>query len=440
MLTNHMPNRSKDEVARVRQSRLAMSLALPVFAMSVAVANVGCGSDSYSASTTGKSSGGTTLPQHLGGAGGVMSNGGVVAYGGVHASAGAIGTLVPVLGGTTSVAHGGYVGNGSGGQLSSGSGGHVVGGYGAARGGGFSIGGFGIGGFGIGGTGIIGSGVGGVAGSSTIVSGTGGSITGGSTTVSSGAAPTNLPTPTGTCPTIKSGSVTFLGQPVTIWAGTPTDTQHGPVVIYWFATMSSPKEALQGLGQAAIDEIVAEGGLVAAPGASNKKGSNTGDMVWYTGDFETTDEVIACAIQQMHIDTRRIYASGFSAGGLQTTVMSYARSNYMASVAPYSGGTSGFGNGTAQDPSNVPAAMVIHGAPGSDTFIMDFAAASATYESDVKSRGGFAIDCNHGGGHQIPSGIQPSVWEFMKDHPYKVKPDPYAAGLPAGFPSYCLIK
>jgi poly(3-hydroxybutyrate) depolymerase len=363
-----------------------------------------------------------------------MGNGGTIAYGGVRASAGAIGTLVPVLGGAAAIAYGGDAGMGSGGRVSSGFGGHIVGGYG------FGFGGFGIGGFGIGGTSIIGTGVGGAAGSGTLVSGTGGATTGGSTTVTSGAAPTSLPTPTETCPTIKSGSVTFLGEPVTIWAGTPTDTQHGPVVIYWFATMSSPQEALQGLGQAAINEIVAEGGLVAAPGASNKKGSNTGDMVWYTGDFETTDEVIACAIQQMHIDTRRIYASGFSAGGLQTTVMSYARSNYMASVAPYSGGTSGFGNGTAQDSSNVPAAMVIHGAPGSDTFIMDFAAASATYESDVKSRGGFAIDCNHGGGHQIPSGIQPSIWQFMKDHPYKVKPDPYAGGLPTGFPSYCTIK
>jgi hypothetical protein len=111
----------------------------------------------------------------------------------------------------------------------------------------------------------------------------------------------------------------------------------------------------------------------------------------------------------------------------------------MASVVPYSGGSSGMGSGTVPDPSNIPAAMVVHGAPGSDTFIMDFAKASATYEADIKSRGGFAIDCNHGGGHQIPSGIASSVWQFMKDHPYKVSPEPYAGGIPASFPSYCKL-
>jgi dienelactone hydrolase len=210
-------------------------------------------------------------------------------------------------------------------------------------------------------------------------------------------------------------------------------------VIYWFATMSSPQEALKGLGQAAITEITAQGGLVAAPGATNGKGANTGNGVWYTGDFETTDEVVACAIQQLHIDTRRIYASGFRAGGLQTTRMSYDRSGYLASVVPYSGGTSAWGTGTAQDPNNIPAAMVIHGAPGSDTFIMDFAQASAAYEADIKKRGGFSIDCNHGGGHMMPSGIAPSVWQFMKDHPYRVSPEPCVGGIPAGFPTYCKL-
>ena len=249
--------------------------------------------------------------------------------------------------------------------------------------------------------------------------------------------PTLLPAAKEACPTIASGNMMFLGQPVTIWAGTPTADQHGPVVIYWYATGSNPQEAVRGLGQAAITEITAQGGLVAAPGTTNRKGTNTGNGVWYTGDFETTDEVIACAIAQMHIDPRRIHASGFSAGGLQTTRMAYDRSGYLASVVPYSGGTTGFGGVTPQDPSNVPAAMVVHGAPGSDVVIIDFAQASASFEADIKKRGGFSIDCNHGGGHMIPSGIAPSTWNFMKDHPFRVSPEPYLAAIPTGFPTYC---
>ena len=48
-------------------------------------------------------------------------------------------------------------------------------------------------------------------------------------------------------------------------------------------------------------------------------------------------------------------------------------------------------------------------------------------EADIKRKGGFAMDCNHGGGHTIPTAIVPSVWRFLKDHPYKVNPKPYAA-------------
>ena len=31
------------------------------------------------------------------------------------------------------------------------------------------------------------------------------------------------------------------------------------------------------------------------------------------------------------------------------------------------------------------------------------------------------------------------MWQFMKDHPFGVTPEPYANGLPASFPSYCKI-
>ncbi|MES1207318.1 MAG: hypothetical protein ABUS79_15380, partial [Pseudomonadota bacterium] len=177
----------------------------------------------------------------------------------------------------------------------------------------------------------------------------------------------------------------------------------------------------------------------AAPGATNRMGTNTGNGVWYTGDFQTADEVVACAIQQLHIDTRRIYASGFSAGGLQSTRMAYDRSGYLAAVVPYSGGLTGFGAGTLQDPSHVPAAMVVHGASGSDVVVIDFAQASASYETDMKKKGGFAIDCNHGGGHMIPSGVPASTWNFMKAHPYGISPEPFSGGIPAGFPAYCTI-
>lgn len=237
--------------------------------------------------------------------------------------------------------------------------------------------------------------------------------------------------------------MTFLGREVRVWAGARSATP-APVVIYWHATSSRPQEALAGLGQAAINEITSRGGVVFAPNAYDGHGGEdgtrtTGNNVWYVGDLNIADEALACAIQQRNVDTRRIHSLGFSAGGLQAAYMAYARSNYVASVVTYSGGNTSLGVPPLQDPSNPPAVMAVHGAKGSDVVIIDFAQASAAFENDIKAKGGFAIDCDTGGGHSIPSGIATSSWQFLKDHPYKVRPEPYASGVPASFPTYCKI-
>jgi poly(3-hydroxybutyrate) depolymerase len=59
------------------------------------------------------------------------------------------------------------------------------------------------------------------------------------------------------------------------------------------------------------------------------------------------------------IDTRHIHTAGMSAGGLQTTWMAYARSAYIASAVPYSGGLT---RAVAlQDAGNVPTCAPLSG-------------------------------------------------------------------------------
>jgi poly(3-hydroxybutyrate) depolymerase len=128
-----------------------------------------------------------------------------------------------------------------------------------------------------------------------------------------------LPAVSGTCPTIATGTLTFAGEPVQIWAGTPTADQHSPLVLFWFETRGSSSDAATQFGQAQINAVTAEGGIVASFAKSNGMGTDTGDAVWYMGDFTTADQVVACAIQQFHIDTRRIFTTGASAGALQAT-------------------------------------------------------------------------------------------------------------------------
>ena len=93
-----------------------------------------------------------------------------------------------------------------------------------------------------------------------------------------------------------------------------------------------------------------------------------------------------------------------------------------------------------QDPTNVPSAIAAHGAPGVDVVIVDFAQCSADYEADIAKKGGMSVGCNNMGGHvSAPPLVSPALWQFLNDHPFKVKPDPYAGGLPKTFPSICQI-
>jgi hypothetical protein len=265
----------------------------------------------------------------------------------------------------------------------------------------------------------------------------------------SAGSPTMLPTVMGTCPTITPGmsakTVTFDGEPVELWTGSPSADTQGPLVMYWFPTTGTSDDVEQFFGPQDIAAVTAKGGMVASFGKTTGTGTDTGDAVWFTGDFAVADQVVACAIQSLHIDTRQIFVTGASAGALQATWMSYVRSGYIAAAVTLSGGLDELSAGasltptTLQDPSNVPSIMAVHGAKGSDVVIIDFAVASASWEADIASKKGFSLDCNTGGGHVSgPPQILPGVWQFMEDHPFKVAKQPYPP-IPSVYPSYCKI-
>jgi len=244
---------------------------------------------------------------------------------------------------------------------------------------------------------------------------------------------------------MSAKTVTFDGEPVELWTGSPSADTQGPLVMYWFPTTGTSDDVEQFFGPQDIAAVTAKGGMVASFGKTTGMGTDTGDAVWFTGDFAVADQVVACAIQSLHIDTRQIFVTGASAGALQATWMSYVRSGYIAAAVTLSGGLDELSAGasltptTLQDPSNVPSIMAVHGAKGSDVVIIDFAVASASWEADIASKKGFSLDCNTGGGHVSgPPQILPGVWQFMEDHPFKVAKQPYPP-LPSVYPSYCKI-
>jgi len=261
-----------------------------------------------------------------------------------------------------------------------------------------------------------------------------------------------IPAAPDVCPVLQTGTVSVLGKDVKMWVGEKQPDKKGPVLFYWHGTGSTADEISAFMNTAQnpiLDEIQQEGGIAVSFTDTIKTGDNTGNLVWYTGDYDIADVILACAVQQLNIDTRRIYAAGCSAGGLEVGTMALMRSSYLAAVIPNSGGQILPGNATFDDPSHVPAVMTAHGTYANDYVILHFIDWSKKLDQEIVGAGGMAVDCTHPNGHCMifppasgtntidPGEVIAAQWQFLKDHPFGVSKDPYADGLPSSFPSFC---
>lgn len=238
------------------------------------------------------------------------------------------------------------------------------------------------------------------------------------------------------CPELHTGEVELAGSTVQLWIA---DNQKpgGSLLVYWYGTGSSPAEVTQPPG-VDLEALLADGAVVATLKTTTGEGVITSTGTWSTGDLTVVDELVACSVEQLGIDIRRIYTTGCSSGAVQAGVMSYLRSSYVAAAALNSGGL--VADFPLEDPSHIAPVITTHGPQGWDVVIIDFADASLALDRDVVSKGGFAVDCPHEGNHcgATPE-IKASQWQFLKDHPFGAEPEPYASGLPEGFASACKI-
>ncbi|MET0389320.1 MAG: hypothetical protein ABW321_25325 [Polyangiales bacterium] len=245
--------------------------------------------------------------------------------------------------------------------------------------------------------------------------------------------------PKNECPELVTGDTQFLNIPFRIWRGEQSVPDgSAPLLVYWHGTGSSPSEVETFLGPV-LDEVLAAGGIVAAPAATSFIGDITSTGTWYTGDAEVIDELVACVVRQAkQIDVKQIYTAGCSSGGIQAAVFSNLRSGYVAASALNSGGQ--VAPFALDVPQHQPPTIAAHGAAGFDVVIVDFSETSRAYAQTVVANGGFATLCDHGGGHcgASPELVQ-AQWQFLKAHPFGVAPEPYADGLPGDFPDYCSV-
>jgi len=213
----------------------------------------------------------------------------------------------------------------------------------------------------------------------------------------------------------------------------------GPLVLYWHGMGGKPQEALSGLSRKVIKQITDRGGVVAAP----MHDAVSTPYPWYLvstrreDDLVLTDEIVGCALQIKHIDPEHIHALGMSAGGLQAAQLGPRRSNYIASIAAYSGGlVSHELTPPFQAAANKFPALLFHGGK-SDEYIVNFERTTQDYAKLLRKKGHEPITCNHKRGHVIPSGGGAAAYRFFLDHPFGSKSP--ALAVPAPPRDYCAL-
>jgi len=242
----------------------------------------------------------------------------------------------------------------------------------------------------------------------------------------------------GTCPELVEGTNEgFLsgGQERQFELRLPADPEGAPVVMGWHWLGGNATQALRYLQLASLTD---EGAIVVVPESCCSEyewdflGSPEDNV-----DLALFDDLLACLYDQYDVDLSRVYATGMSAGGMWTTYLTMYRSNYLASTAIFSGGTDGII--TYSSPTDPIPSLVIWGGDSDYYGPLSFETASEGFTSELLDDGHFVVNCDHDGGHTIPSEPASYYWPFFEDHPKGVSPEPWADALPDGYPDICWI-
>lgn len=175
------------------------------------------------------------------------------------------------------------------------------------------------------------------------------------------------------------------------------------------------------------------------PGTTSRWGNISSS--WNAGgqDLEFVDTLIEDVLGKYCIDTDRVFATGFSMGGMMTNALGCDRAEIFRGIAPVAGwgpgASPGGGSAQCQDATAKPAVLVTHGTTdgviniasgrGSRDFWRGRAGCEAESMPGLNNcilyqgcdAGLAAGYCEHGGDHMVPSNTGGNVWEFFSSLP-----------------------
>lgn len=242
----------------------------------------------------------------------------------------------------------------------------------------------------------------------------------------------------GACPALSEGTIDAFPTGDTSYRvkiELPPDPVGAPVLFAWHWLGGRAQDIIRYMD---LDDLADEEGVIVI--APDSDGSA---YEWHflddpegNPDLLLFEDLLSCAWQQLGADLDRIHALGMSAGGLQTTYLSMHEAEWLASTAPFSGGTL---DGFYSTPARPLPVLITWGGPDDTYGSLSFEQTSLNFAAHLVEDGSFVVECIHDGGHTIPDGATDYAWRFLSDHPYGVDPEPYADGLPEGFPSFCRV-
>jgi predicted esterase len=175
-----------------------------------------------------------------------------------------------------------------------------------------------------------------------------------------------------------------------------------------------------------LQALADSGVVVAVP-----EGIPTARFGWGAGpkgihDVMLVDDMRRCAHERLGVDLARVHATGFSAGGLWTTLLLMHASELLASVTIFSGGDlPPFVNYQAPE-KKVPALVIWGGKTDvyrGRGFSVQFDGAARRVSEGLARDGHFVVRCNHGNGHVLPRDYSGMLHQWTVAHTFG-KPSP----------------